>query len=231
MSCTYLILQGSYKMTEIALFKNEECIVAKKFESMAASAQLIAHLDELLAINGLALSDLSCIALNHGPGSFTSLRVLAASVNGISFATGLPLLEINGLEALALQVRAEASAMGAKHIVVLFNAFNQDVYFALYTLSGDSLVLAQLIAYENIGTLLERIKDLPAPVFTGNGAVLHRGLIVGAFPKAQVIEYDMPNVETLASMARCSLKERKQFTNKIVPLYLKIQHYVPKYVI
>ncbi len=48
----------------------------------------------------LRFLDLAFIAAHQGPAPFTTLRVCLTTVNGFAFATGMPLIGINGLQEL-----------------------------------------------------------------------------------------------------------------------------------
>ena len=54
--------------------------------AVRASAQLLPLIDQLLVQHECELSDLDFIALDQGPGAFTSLRVVLTTINGIAFA-------------------------------------------------------------------------------------------------------------------------------------------------
>ena len=43
------------------------------------------------------------VAAHQGPAPFTTLRVCLTTVNGFAFATGVPLIGVNGLQELIVQ--------------------------------------------------------------------------------------------------------------------------------
>jgi tRNA threonylcarbamoyladenosine biosynthesis protein TsaB len=55
---------------------------------------------DLLTENGIATSDLSAIAVNVGPGSFTGLRASIAFAQGLALGAGLPVVAVTIAEAL-----------------------------------------------------------------------------------------------------------------------------------
>jgi tRNA threonylcarbamoyladenosine biosynthesis protein TsaB len=65
---------------------------------------------DALAECGLAMGDVSLIAVCLGPGAFTGLRVGIAAAQGLAFAASKPIVGISALEALALAVLDEAEA-------------------------------------------------------------------------------------------------------------------------
>ena len=119
---SFLILQSTYTTVEVGL-SNGQKIILPKAES---SAQLIPAIQNLLANNSLELKNLEFIAVNQGPGPFTTLRVVIATANGLSFASGVPLVGVDGLHAILENNRDETRVN-----IVLLNAFGGDVYFGI----------------------------------------------------------------------------------------------------
>lgn len=66
---------------------------------------------ELLQRAELSMSELTWLAVDVGPGRFTGLRVGLATVRGLAFALGLPVVGLTSLEILA----AGAHPAGADH--------------------------------------------------------------------------------------------------------------------
>ncbi|RYF16473.1 MAG: tRNA (adenosine(37)-N6)-threonylcarbamoyltransferase complex dimerization subunit type 1 TsaB [Comamonadaceae bacterium] len=94
-----------------------------------ASAALIPAIQSLLAQAGLSLGDLGAIAFGRGPGSFTGLRTATAVAQGLGFGSGVPVLAIDTL----LAVAEEAHALcGATRVVAVLDARMEEVYFASY---------------------------------------------------------------------------------------------------
>jgi tRNA threonylcarbamoyladenosine biosynthesis protein TsaB len=52
---------------------------------------------------GVTMQQLSAVALSSGPGSFTSLRVGAATAKGLCYALDIPLIAVDTLKSLAYQ--------------------------------------------------------------------------------------------------------------------------------
>jgi tRNA threonylcarbamoyladenosine biosynthesis protein TsaB len=94
-----------------------------------ASAELIPSIQALLAQAGLALETLDGIAFGRGPGSFTGLRTAAAVAQGLGFGSGVPVLAIDTLLAVAEEARGLA---GATRVVAVLDARMGEVYFGGY---------------------------------------------------------------------------------------------------
>jgi len=94
-----------------------------------ASATLIPAIQDLLARAGLSLAALDAIAFGRGPGSFTGLRTAAAVAQGLGFGTGVPVLAIDTLLAVAEEAHARH---GATRVLALLDARMDEVYAAAY---------------------------------------------------------------------------------------------------
>jgi tRNA threonylcarbamoyladenosine biosynthesis protein TsaB len=92
-----------------------------------ASSSLMPAVDHALALAGLRPADLQAVVVGGGPGSFTGLRVAAATAKGVVFALRVPLLSYSGLLAAAV---AGSGARG--EVCALFDARRRDVYAARY---------------------------------------------------------------------------------------------------
>jgi tRNA threonylcarbamoyladenosine biosynthesis protein TsaB len=91
------------------------------------TAALLPAIQTLLQRAGLALSDITGVALSDGPGSFTGLRVGAALAKALVHARGIPLWI-----APSLMVRAAGVAKDDVLILAVSNALRGEVYAAAY---------------------------------------------------------------------------------------------------
>jgi tRNA threonylcarbamoyladenosine biosynthesis protein TsaB len=94
---------------------------------VGASSSLMPAVDHALALAGLRPADLRAVVVGGGPGSFTGLRVAAATAKGVVFALRVPLLSYSGLLAAAV---AGSGARG--EVCALFDARRRDVYAGWY---------------------------------------------------------------------------------------------------
>ena len=94
-----------------------------------ASASLIPAIHALLARAGLRLADLDAIVFGRGPGSFTGLRTACSVAQGLSFGSGVPVLAVDTLLAVAEDAFQRE---GARQVVALLDARMDEVYYAAY---------------------------------------------------------------------------------------------------
>ena len=96
--------------------------------------RLLPELDRLLVSLGLSLGDVDAFAVAVGPGSFTGLRIGIASVEGLAFATGLPVVGISTLEATAYRYRSRAGL-----VAPFLDARREEIFGALFRGNGGTL--------------------------------------------------------------------------------------------
>lgn len=101
--------------------------------TLSPSTRLPGELASLLAAHRLRFSDVDLFAVASGPGSLTGLRVGMATMQGLAFASGRPLVGVSALDALAVAgfegvaARAEDAVVGA-----LMQAHRGEVFASLH---------------------------------------------------------------------------------------------------
>jgi tRNA threonylcarbamoyladenosine biosynthesis protein TsaB len=201
----------------MALFINNKLQDAVHEDKRHTSKLFIPLLNQLLTRNNITLTSLSFCAVNCGPGPFSTLRSIIASVNGLHCATNIPLIGIDGLDAIFLEFYNPTY----EHTIVLLNAFNNEIY---YLIADGNHILNK--GYQKIDTFLEQIKHTyPGPInFIGNGISLHQDLINNVLGNNAVIADTIPefcSIETIAHMGLQAFKHNNYTTDYLMPLHLK----------
>lgn len=137
------------------------------------ASRLVPVIDRVLSDAGLDKGALVGIVVGEGPGSFTGVRVAAATAKGLAHALGLPLWTFSSLAAAAM-----AEDVGPIRYV-LFDARSDRVYGACY---GVGTHAVQELVAPHGGRLRDVLHGDVAPgaVFVGDGARRHRAAIEGA---------------------------------------------------
>ncbi|MFQ7690140.1 MAG: tRNA (adenosine(37)-N6)-threonylcarbamoyltransferase complex dimerization subunit type 1 TsaB [Butyricicoccus sp.] len=102
-----LALESSAVSASVALTEDEK-LVAQSFQNcgLTHSRTLLPMVENLLANCGVSLADVDAIAVAHGPGSFTGVRIGVATVKGLALGADKPCLGVSTLEAMAWGARA-----------------------------------------------------------------------------------------------------------------------------
>lgn len=105
-------------------------VLARQQHSQRGHAELLLPwADELLAEAGLRYRDLDALAVSHGPGNFTSLRIGLSMMQGIALAHDLPIHAVSSLDATA---EAHDSDLHITHLMVIMDARMNELYVAQY---------------------------------------------------------------------------------------------------
>jgi tRNA threonylcarbamoyladenosine biosynthesis protein TsaB len=135
------------------------------------SSALLPAIDRALRSAGLEAGDLAGVVVGGGPGSFTGVRIAAATAKGIVHAAGVPMFAYSSLLAAA------AGCWGAdRPVCALFDARRRDVYAACYRFGAkvDEVMAPEAVTVDEV---LDRFRGGPPPLFTGEAAVIHRAEI------------------------------------------------------
>jgi tRNA threonylcarbamoyladenosine biosynthesis protein TsaB len=112
--------EGSVALGRLTGMLSSELIAQKDLEGRSYSATLVAAVDTLLTENALRLSDIGCIVVVNGPGSFTGVRVGLSAAKAFAEATGIPVAAVSRLEVLARKAGVPSAALDAhRHEVFL----------------------------------------------------------------------------------------------------------------
>lgn len=126
---------------------------------------------DICAEQQIRLSDIDAVSVVAGPGSYTGLRVGMAGAKGICFALGKPLITINTLRWMAVA----AQHSGTDFICPMIDARRMDVFTALYTRSGETVMdtVAMTLDNSSFAAYLQQGKVS----FFGGGAAKFRPLV------------------------------------------------------
>jgi len=101
--------------------------VSASLPGRSAAERLIPAIHSLAASSGITLDQLDAIAVVHGPGSFTGVRVGLSAAKGLCHALNLPLVAISRLAVLASLVQSSTDQVHA-----LLDAGRGEFYLGLY---------------------------------------------------------------------------------------------------
>lgn len=142
----------------IALFEGNQLLAELHVALPRIHDRLLATLfQQALDVVGKPASDLSAIAVSTGPGSYTGIRIGVSFAIGIALGTGLPIIPVPTLDAIAYSLRALAKASRRSRILSVIPAGRLGLYASLFQVIPEFLRLtdAGAISPEQAPTLLD----------------------------------------------------------------------------
>jgi len=163
-----LALDASTPLTTVALASESgrEVLAEVSVTARGASETLLPAIDAVLDLAGEDLSSVKRVLAGVGPGTFTGIRIAAATARALSAGTGIPLSKNSTLAALA----APALSCSGDVLTVL-DARRGQVFVRRFSEAGPTT-----------GILCLRPEELSvegSPFVIGDGAVRYRGTLSG----------------------------------------------------
>jgi tRNA threonylcarbamoyladenosine biosynthesis protein TsaB len=151
----------------VAVAEDARILVAEqRLQQQGQAEALLPLIETVLRAAGLSFGDLELIAVTIGPGTFTGLRIGLAAARGLRLASGLPLVGVSTLEALAEGV--PAAARSGRALLSVIDARRGEVYAQAFDADLTPLGCPQLLDHAGAAGLLP-----PGPaVLVGSGAHL-----------------------------------------------------------
>ena len=164
-----LAFESSAKPASAALVKDGQLLSQyMQCSALTHSRTLLPMAEDMLKNAELKLSDVDLIAVAHGPGSFTGIRIGVSTVKGLAWASEKPCVGVSTLEAMAWH----GLAVGG-YICPVMDARRSQVYNALFRIENDRPVRMTEDRPIALDELAKEVSALNAPVFLiGDGAAL-----------------------------------------------------------
>lgn len=187
------------------------------------SQKIMPLIENMLGSLGLTCGDIDCYAAACGPGSFTGVRIGAATLKAMAHASGKPCAVISTLEALAQNVPYFGGI-----ICPILDARRGQVYAAAFESDGCGGV--KRLLDDTALKLTELIEKLAADgrdvLFLGDGVFVHRDMIVELLGTAAHFAPPNLNMNMAGSVAYLGAKafERGDVVGyaKVVPSYVRL---------
>ena len=183
------------------------------------SQTLLPMVESLFRMLSLTADDIDLFAVSEGPGSFTGVRIGAATVKGLAFGREKNCIGVSTLEALAYNLR------GYKGIICpVMNARRDQVYTAIFSSNGENLTRLCEDTAISVAELDEMLSKYDKPVYlSGDGIEVS----LAGFSKTRPEK--TPEEETLQSaysVARLALEKYREGIRgddaSLVPTYLRL---------
>ncbi|GGG44941.1 tRNA (adenosine(37)-N6)-threonylcarbamoyltransferase complex dimerization subunit type 1 TsaB [Epilithonimonas arachidiradicis] len=174
-----LHIETSSKNCSVAISDGENllCLCEEVSDNYKQSESLHSFVEWALEGAEISLKDLDAISLGKGPGSYTGLRIGAASAKGFCYGLKLPLIAVNSLDSMV----EEFVNQGFELIIPLIDARRMEVYTAYFDGQSGKIISeteAKILDENSFSELVDK-----KILFIGDGA-----------KKAQEI-LNLPNAE------------------------------------
>jgi len=183
-----LAAETSTAINSVALLRGDSLLAEAVIDGRRLhSERLLPTVDWLLGEAGLSLRDIELLAISTGPGSFTGLRIGAATWKGLALANDLPLVAVPTLDAMTRL----CPCAPASHLAVVLDARMKEVFAAVFRFEGGQRIKVIEDMACSIELLMERIAALDncsesGLTLMGDGADLYRDTIAQRFPQAAI---------------------------------------------
>lgn len=215
-----LALESSAKAASVALVK-DGTLLAQYFQNngLTHSRTLLPMVEDLLRNTETSLRDVDRIAVAHGPGSFTGIRIGVSAAKGLAWGADLAVCGVSTLEAMAWNgVHVPEGTV----ICAVMDARRSQVYNALFRFENgvlQRLIPDRAVSLEKLG---EELRGIAAPILVlGDGTdVCGTYLEQIGIPAKRA--GDILRWQTAWGVAMAAANKEPGSANDLFPVYLRL---------
>ena len=214
-----LALESSAKAASAAVFEGDKMLAfAIQNAGMTHSRTLLPMAEGLVKGLDKTMTDIGLVAVSHGPGSFTGLRIGLAEAKGLCWALQIPAVGVSTLEAMAWG----GPVLDGQMLCCCMDARRGQVYNALFTVEGGEPVRLTPDRAISIPELESELVACQEPwILLGDGAELCYNTI----DRSQVSLFIAPEPLRLQNARGVGLAARGKETvtaDGLLPVYLRL---------
>ena len=215
-----LALESSAKAASAALARDGH-LVAQSYQCLGLthSRTLLPMTEDLLKNCDVRLTDIDAVAVAHGPGSFTGVRIGVATAKGLCWGADKPCVGVSTLEAMAWN--GECAGEDAA-LCCAMDARRAQVYNALFTFRGGTLQRLcpdRAISLDELAGELEAVEK--KVFFLGDGAELCYNALKGRIPEA-VLAPENVRMQSAWGVCRAAEGKTPRPAGELLPVYLRL---------
>ena len=133
-----LLIDCAFKKVEFAYNKKGNFIILNVLKPGENADSLVYEIRKAFDASGLDFSEIDCVGLSNGPGSFTGIRIGSAVAKGICYAGKAKLVELVTIDIVAGKFKENAGGKTVKPLIYTYSNGN-DYYTADYIQSGNEI--------------------------------------------------------------------------------------------
>jgi tRNA threonylcarbamoyladenosine biosynthesis protein TsaB len=202
-----LALDASTPVTTVAIARENgrEVLAEISVTARGASETLLPAVHAALELSGEDLGSVERVLAGVGPGTFTGIRIAAATARALSAGTGIPLSKNSTLDALA------APALSCfEDVLAVLDARRGQVFARRYSEAGPTTGIYCLRP--------EELSVEGAPLVVGDGALRYRGDLSGLGP----IPADGSPLHTVTAVGHVMSADLTLVSpEEVVPIYVR----------
>jgi tRNA threonylcarbamoyladenosine biosynthesis protein TsaB len=194
-----LALDASALTSTVAVLEDEKLLSLYTANSgHTHSETLLPMIKSMLETLKLTIDDIDAFALSNGPGSFTGVRIGAATIKGLAFDKNKICVEVSTIEALYENMEGFSGL-----VCPVMNARRDQVYTGAF-LNGERVLNDSCMQADD---LIEFIKKYDVPVyFVGDGYdILEKRNVKNFVPTPEMLRY-----QNAYSIGKASYKKIKK---------------------
>lgn len=165
-----LSLDSTALTATVALCEDEHLVGLYTLNSGSTQSEtLLPMVESMMHMMGWQMDDVDLFACSRGPGSFTGVRIGAATIKGLAFGSDKPCIGVSTLEALAYHLK-ELGGQKDAILCPVMNARRGQVYNALFRTSGGVITRLCDDRALAISALEEELATFDLPIYlSGDG--------------------------------------------------------------
>ena len=219
---TLLAIDTATEGCSVALFYNGKLYKQYEVIPRLHAQKVLPMIQQVLTEAGCTLNNVDGIAVGHGPGAFTGIRIATGVVQGLAFALDKPVVAISDLAIIAQRAWRQCQV---SNVAVAIDARMNEVYWGCYQLQDD---IMQLVGIEQVLPPEEAtLPNLESGIWSGAGTGWQ---YAEKMVCCKVID-DMllPDAQDLLTLALAAwAKDDYLPADKLEPIYLRDNVATPK---
>ena len=215
-----LALESSAKTVSAALVRDGERL-AYYYQNcgLTHSKTLLPMINSLMENAGIKLEEVDLVAVAHGPGSFTGVRIGVSTAKGLCWALDKPAAGVSTLEAMAYNA---LEAGESRIICCAMDARRNQVYNALFEIKES---IPRRLCEDRAISLEELASELNERggkyVVVGDGAELCHTKLVSCGIDS-ILGYEAVRMQSAYGVALAAQRAKQGSVHDLLPTYLRL---------
>lgn len=202
-----LALDSSGLVASVAIVEDDNMIGEYTINYKKTHSQtLLPMMDAVVKMTETDLKEMDAIAVSKGPGSFTGLRIGAATAKGLGLALDKPIVGVPTVEGLAMNLYG-----GSGLICPMMDARRNQIYTGIYRFRDGIMEIVREQTVVSVSDMLDALNKIGETVtFLGDGVPVYKEQITA---QMEIPFYFAPahmNKQRAAAVAVRALEYMKQ---------------------